>query len=259
VPQFAEMRDVLVELRTGRLAPPALSVGTAELSPEGIRDRQLVLSYEMSRGFGAALASGLAGEERRVWNEARAAFPDPSEAAWSAARERIRAERARQGDLAPSSAAGGAAPPTGPAEDAEQRRHASELLRRRLKETQQEPDGVVIAAATGGAAAWLAAACLSALVLPGGLTARLFGLALRRRNGRRGGRWIGFVRALASGIGPFAGYAIALGLTLADERVWSWVVLGTTLALHAAGLALTLVSPARGPVDRLLGTRLVPR
>jgi hypothetical protein len=42
--------------------------------------------------------------------------------------------------------------------------------------------------------------------------------------------------------------------------VWAgWTLFVLAAAAHVAGIVLSISTPSRGPIDRLLGTRIVPR
>jgi hypothetical protein len=105
----------------------------------------------------------------------------------------------------------------------------------------------------------------------GGLSDRLLGLALVRRDGRPAARWQCAWRALLVWLPVTALVAGSIWLDLAYWNGWiagrpaawlAWLSLGScwlAFALLVAYAILALRWPERGPHDRLAGTRVVPR
>lgn len=104
---------------------------------------------------------------------------------------------------------------------------------------------------------------ISSLAVPGGAVTRLLGHAVIRGNGREIGAMLSMSRALVAWAPAIAWFMYLA----ASPKVQGLVptppnpLLGTavTLGALAAGAALTIARPSRGPHDWLLGTWVVPR
>jgi hypothetical protein len=104
---------------------------------------------------------------------------------------------------------------------------------------------------------------VSALIVPGGVLTRAVGLAVVGRDGSEVSRWRSTLRAVVAMLPALAWVAYLV----ASPRVQGWVPtpefpLATTavaLGVSAVGMIWTVVSGARGPHDRLVGTWVVPR
>jgi hypothetical protein len=111
-------------------------------------------------------------------------------------------------------------------------------------------------------------AWLSALIVPGGLLLRLFGIAVVTGNGREASRvrslwratiawlpflaaWVVWIAFVKGGTGPFAMSIVMSGLLL-DGPTYALLIL-------TAGAVWAIAGPARGIQDWLSGTRLVVR
>ena len=127
-----------------------------------------------------------------------------------------------------------------------------------------ETGGVIISAVTAAALAFVAVcSLLSALLVPGGIVTRSLGLAVVGGDGREVSRGRSILRALLAMLPAL----VWLAYLAASSRVQQFVptpefpLVATTLALGVltGGVVWTLVSGARGPHDRLVGTWVVPR
>jgi hypothetical protein len=117
---------------------------------------------------------------------------------------------------------------------------------------------------------WLGATAVIAFVARGGLTLRLAGIAVVRRDGRKAGRLRCATRALLAAL-PVAGLLLLCVVLYGGYwRVWddggpAWMLTLASVCWYAAAalpifyLGLALRSPARGLHDWLTGTCLVPR
>lgn len=266
LPHAAEVRGVLNELAAGKVAVSASELGLkagateadasrVEPDPEGPagpsgpalddesrRWRAVVLSYELTHGLGAMVASTLRPTDPPLVREARELEPDPDEAALEDALARIRAQRG-PGVEPPQAIVGRYSP--------------------------AEIGAMYVAS---GVALWTVLALMSAVLWPGGLSFRLFGLSIRGRSGRRASRLLGIARVLVLALPLVAGYAVAasiaspvadtMGLRFTPDGIpaWvGWVLFAIVAAVHLAGLGLSISDPSRGPVDRLFRSRIVPR
>jgi hypothetical protein len=113
-----------------------------------------------------------------------------------------------------------------------------------------------------GMALGLVASLISALAVPGGLLARLLGLAVVDANDREIGRLRSAVRVLVAW-SPFIAMVLLLGSDplgrLQASPVSPLVIVGIPIAILAAGAAWTIARPARGLHDLVAGTRTVNR
>jgi hypothetical protein len=109
--------------------------------------------------------------------------------------------------------------------------------------------GVVI---LGGCGFWLAYAALTR----GGLMLRLTGLQLRGARGRRAGALVWSARMLLT-LSP--ALALAVALLMLENTTAQLASAVAAVLLLLAGAIYTIVHPKLGLVDRLLGTRMVPR
>lgn len=153
-------------------------------------------------------------------------------------------------------------------ETAAARRKIAEHLRLR----ESEPIGlihtVLIDAGTSMQMMLAPLAWLSALIVPGGLLLRLFGIAVVTGNGREASRvrslwratiawlpflaaWVVWIAFVKGGTGPFAMSIVMSGLLL-DGPTYALLIL-------TAGAVWAIAGPARGIQDWLSGTRLVVR
>lgn len=106
-----------------------------------------------------------------------------------------------------------------------------------------------------------------AVMIPGGLLLRLFGIALVDRKGNEATRWLSFLRAvvvwwapllLATGLSVLVLLAGRLGHPTVG--MLALVVFGVSLcAAYLAGIVVALLNPKQGLQDYFLGTYLVPR
>ncbi|MBL8861227.1 MAG: protein kinase [Planctomycetes bacterium] len=236
LPRAVELRGVLRELEAGRTAvsseelkgrsaPPPSG---PELDEQSRGWRYVLASYEASHGFGPNFTADFGSEEQTQIALARQFAPSPTVEECEAARAQILAQR-------------------GPGIVAEIEPFSS------LPRAAFVPIFVAL-----GTALWTLLAFLSALIWPGGLSFRLFGLSIRRRDGRRAGRPFGLLRTALFALPLTAAYAGSLPLL----RVlpWAgWTLFAVAASLHAAGIVATILVPSRGPADRLLRSRIVPR
>ncbi len=238
VPHAIEMHALLDELQEGSALVVADGQNLKELKKgsrgpvldeEGLRLRQIALSYELSNGIGPNVMVGIEPGPRELCDRALQEFPNPSEAEMESAMARIREQR--HGRIDQSA----------------------------LPWDWITLDKVIAGFVAAGAALWTMAALISCCGWPGGLSFRLFGLSIRSRNGRRARRWLGLVRVLAFGLPLTAGYAGSVWLLVSGFTWGGWALFVLTAAAHVAGVVLSIATPSRGPVDRLLGTRIVPR
>lgn len=105
---------------------------------------------------------------------------------------------------------------------------------------------------------WGFVAMAGAFLLRGGVTFALLDLRLRDRRGRRANRGWCILRSF------LAWLAIALVYVLPNVVTYAALggvitVLLLAFAVHASLVAASLADPARGLVDRVLGTRIVPK
>lgn len=101
-------------------------------------------------------------------------------------------------------------------------------------------------------------AVILSVFLRGGLLLRLFGMAVRTRDGRRAARSRCALRALASW-GPFVPYMPLPGLLFGASLLDKPVLALLPLAIGAVGLIVIAFRPARSIPDLIAGTVLVPR
>jgi len=101
-------------------------------------------------------------------------------------------------------------------------------------------------------------AVILSVFLRGGLLLRLFGMAVRTRDGCRAPRSRCALRALASW-GPFLPYMPLPGLFFGAGLLDRPVLVLLPLAIGAVGLIVTASRPARSIPDLIAGTVLVPR
>jgi len=97
---------------------------------------------------------------------------------------------------------------------------------------------------------------LYAALTRGGVLLRLFGLRLRGPRGRRAGALVWIARMLTI-LSPLASLGIAL--LVLDSGTAHSVWTGAALLAMLGGATYTVLRPQLGLVDRLLGTRMVPR
>lgn len=268
IPRMIEMRGLIRELSSGRIAmttpeytgpgsttrvgdgdgitirhsPSAPEPGAEpsasdprlpsgpELDEEGRRLRATILSYETSHGFGAAATANFAESDQAHIAAAQKLVPAPTSEEVDAARARIIEQRD------PAVLAG--------------------LESRFTSFTESQ----VVASVTATAmAVWTLFALASTLFWPGGLSFRLFGMSIRRRNGRRAGRIFGMWRVTLFALPLTAAYGAALASIVWGSPALGWILFAVTAAAHIAGIVLTILDPSRGPIDRLLRSRIVPR
>ncbi len=191
--------------------------------------RYTLISYESTHGFGANLPAGMSEADNEVVADARRIVPTPTLAEFEQARDAIRAQR------------GSGDPMNG------------------MGFLKSSPGLVAATAIAGSTAGWMLVAFLSCVIWPGGLSFRLFGLSIRRRNGRRASRVFGLIRTAVFAVPLVAGYGIAVAMFITSVAWVGWTVFGVTAALHGTGIVLSLLDPSRGPVDRLMRSRIVPR
>lgn len=258
MPHAIEIGLSTAELRTGRVAQPkpeelGLEISSGEsstdeaaapdidsrgmggsvpsevlLDDESRRWRQTLLAYETTHGFGANMGAGMPEQDNAILAEARRAFPAPTLEESEAARAKINAQR--DPNFVNS------ATPFG----------------------KYSPAEVVAMMVAGATSFWTLLAVISCVIWPGGLSFRMFGLSIRRPSGRRAGRIFGLMRTAILALPLTAGYMTAAFLF--DDNSWAaWILFGVTLAAHVAGIGLSLLEPSRGPVDRVLRSRIVPR
>ncbi len=250
IPHAAEIRGALRELKSGHVAASSKELGLkednppsgAELDEQGRRWRTIVLSYETTHGFGSTISTTLLPEDAQLLKAAHDAAPNPTFEEYEAARAQIR----------------------------EQRGDGVELPEQTfLSFSATDFAALFVVAATWS---WTLFALLSAIVWPGGLSFRLFGLSIRRRDGRRASRPFGLARTAAFAVPLAVGYLVAASIAvplMARMHVqftppgipaWiGWALFAVVGALHAAGIAASIMDPSRGPTDRLLESRIVPR
>lgn len=236
VPQAIEIRGALRELQAGRagvtnseLSNRGPAPSGPELDEEARAWRATVLSYVTSHGFGSSSTANLDDEERSQIAAARDLVPMPSPEQTQLARARIREQRGSR-----------------VVEDANALARFSPA----------ESAALVLALAT---AVWTLLASMSAIVWPGGLSFRLFGLSVRRRDGRRSSRLFGLLRTGLFAL-PLTGAYVGAFVLITRGTSWlGWTVLALVAALHVAGIAAAILEPSRSPVDRLLRSRIVPR
>jgi hypothetical protein len=120
---------------------------------------------------------------------------------------------------------------------------------------------------------WVGLWTVWAFVARGGLSYRLAGMALVRSDGRKAGRFQCAWRTLLLWVPPAVLLALSSGLEVLFWTTWkfeepyantwllwlAWLLWWSVPALLATYLILSLWSPARSLLDRLVGTYLVPR
>jgi hypothetical protein len=188
-----------------------------------------VFAYELVRGFVVSIVTTLPQSEQDVIYAAQAAIHDPDPASVDAARAKILEQR-------------------GP--DVPLPEHAV------LPFTIAQSGVLMIASTT---AMWTGFALLSTLIWPGGLTFRHFGMSIRRRRGRRGSRLFGFLRVALFAIPLTLAYGATFAVISFGSAALGWTLFAVVVALHIAGVVASIVDPTRGPIDRLLRSRIVPR
>ncbi len=249
IPHAAEVRGALRELRAGRVAATAAELGTkpenapkgAELTEEERNWRLIVIAYETTHGLGTMVATNVRGEDAPFIEEARRAAV-PTEAEFEVARASIRDQRGADVDMPE---------------------------RKFFRYTAVDLSVIFVALTM---LAWTGFALFSATIWPGGLSFRLFGLSIRTRRGRRASRLFGLGRVAVLSIPLCVGYVVAASIlspvmaaigiqfTPPGTPLWvGWSVLALVVGVHVAGIAAAILDPARGPIDRLLGSRIVPR
>ncbi len=211
------------------LGPGSLTPSGPALNDEGRRLRATILSYETTHGFGAAATANFEGDDLARVAEAQQIAPNPSEEELELARDQLRATREPEflANLDSTSKFSG-------------------------------PQFAAITIACS-AAVWTIFALLSTLIWPGGLSFRLFGLSIRRRNGRRASRWFGIFRVAFFAVPLSLAYAGGCALIFFGMAFGGWILIAAAAAAQIAGIATSILDPTRGPVDRLLRSRIVPR
>jgi hypothetical protein len=108
----------------------------------------------------------------------------------------------------------------------------------------------------------IACGLISVLAVPGGLVTRALRQAVVRRDGREIGRARSVLRFLVAW-SPALAWIACVGVPMFGEPRVSpdvaFIVGSLAFLLMAAGAAWTIVSPGRGPHDRMAGTWVVPR
>ena len=216
-----EAQVALKELREDR----------AELAPESIDDRRLIL-WDAARSPWSNLLLPEPSQQRQVEEELDA---------WGAARparlERERLELAHQRF--------GAQHPT-----IEQHRDSGLVSR--------NSPAILPLSAAALLLVWTAAATIGAFLTRGGIAFWTFGLRLRDRRGRPAPRWLCATRALLLGSVPALLLGASAWLVEAGPAWAGWTLGAAVVAGGLALLATAAVRTAAGPVDKLLGTRIVP-
>lgn len=121
------------------------------------------------------------------------------------------------------------------------------------------PSALAVTFAAGMCALWGCCALPLAFVLRGGLTLSMFGLRVRDRRGRRASRLTCLARTAIAWLAVFAPAFGAFYLVAVGQDPAGAACGGVILAIWIAALAHAMTNPAQSIVDRLLGTRLVPR
>ncbi len=243
MPQWVEMALSISELQEGRVLtekpkgveakdssePPGPRPVGVELDDQSRAWRHTLISYESTHGLGANFSAGLSGEQNEVVVESRKLVPNPTLAEFESAQARIRAQRG----------------PVGTAK--------TEFFAR------FDPSLIVVGITSYATILWTAIALLSCLIWPGGVSFRMFGLSIRRRSGRRASRLFGLFRTGIFAL-PLVGGYVGAGILIVTGTAWAgWLLFAITAAAHVAGIVLSLAEPSRGPADRLLKSRIVPR
>jgi eukaryotic-like serine/threonine-protein kinase len=138
------------------------------------------------------------------------------------------------------------------------------LRQRRRGENINSLAGIIITTVTALALLFpLLVSLISSLIVPGGLLARMLGHAVVTRQGTEIGRLLSFTRVLVAWAPAVAWLLYLASLPKVQGFVPvppnPFVGIVVTLVTLAAGACLTIMRPARGPHDWLLGTWMVPR
>jgi hypothetical protein len=104
---------------------------------------------------------------------------------------------------------------------------------------------------------------VSSLIVPGGLLARALGLAVVTRDGLEVTRARSLVRTMVAWAPAF----VWLGYLISGPKIQGWVPAGAVqlpvaaamFGVLAIGAVWSIVTPSRGPHDRVVGTWIVPR
>ncbi|MBL8856952.1 MAG: protein kinase [Planctomycetes bacterium] len=227
IDDISKMSSLMRDVRADARAREEKSI-EGVLSDEQLAARELLISAASNSQLQAATEARLPETDKSMIARARANYPAPSAADIARADELVARERSEGGipeDYNP-------------------------LAR---------PYEIGATMAMGAAPTWGFFALLSILITRGGISNAIFGIRIRDRRGRRASRWRSCVRcflawlpiALASG-GVFA-------LVMSEHAAWATALAVITLALWIAALIHAILNPAQSIVDRVLGTRLVPR
>jgi hypothetical protein len=138
------------------------------------------------------------------------------------------------------------------------------LRQRRRGENINSLAGIIITTVTAVALLVpLLASIISSLIVPGGLFTRMLGHAVVTRQGAEIGRLLSLTRVLVAWAPAVAWLLYLASLPKVQGFVPvppnPFIGIVVTLVTLAAGACLTIMRPARGPHDWLLGTWVVPR
>lgn len=242
-----ELRDgeritaVVVEPATGEARPGSSSTTTGPsgglsdeeqrvrvpLTPDGKRARQILVVESLEDPFGAAMFSAQTGEQRAVFDAALSAFPKVTAADSAWARDVL----AREEPLGEASAT----------------------------KIGKAIEHYVWTFGVGTFVVFGALGSMLSLLLGRPLSFALFGLHLRSRKGTRASRLLACARSLAAWLPIGCVYVLAARFAQLEHAWVAWAIFLPAATAHAWVIAQTLWSPSKSPLDRVLGTSVVPR
>jgi hypothetical protein len=229
-----------------KLSELAITYG-AELSPDQLRAREILVADACSTPFGSAVVANPQSEVHEAVSTAQAHQHDATKADVAWAEAFVQAEpgwtgQHRRKDFDEQLGAEGQAHVSVPDDELVEIRHRFPSMA-----------GVI------GILLWGAFAVPLAFAFRGGLTFTLFGVRVRDRRGRRAARWLCCVRCLLAWL-PLAAAAYGvMKLSKAEHDTASMLLTITFVLIYIAAVTDAIIHPARCVVDRLLRTRLVPR
>jgi uncharacterized RDD family membrane protein YckC len=251
---FAEPIDRLQEsarcirqLEAQDASPPPAEL----MDEEDRRAREIVISEMPVNLFSSNFISQLEPEQIAVRDRALSNQPSPTAAELEWARERIR-ERPFPQRASDARSAGEIDARLGPQTGVQ----VSVEEKRSIKQVRWLLIPMFTAWTIG---TWGVLATLFAAIFQGGLTLRLFGIAVRSRRGEMASRWRCAWRSLLVWVPAVAVYWLAARLALGSHVTAGIALTIVAAVLHALALAYAIGRPSRGMQDRLAGTYLVPR
>jgi uncharacterized RDD family membrane protein YckC/predicted Ser/Thr protein kinase len=123
----------------------------------------------------------------------------------------------------------------------------------------QHPYRLTLYFACGVTAAWGFFATIASFAVRGGLTLLIFGIRVRGKRGRLAARWLCCMRALLAWVPLFGMLWLVKDLDASGHVTLAVSVAVTVFLAWVALVVAAMLKPEQSIVDRLLGTRLVPR